>query len=286
MVWQELSVTVPPEYVEPISYLFGKYGHGFSAEHQVDGSLKLRTYLTAGSRRRRAHIEVGVNLVRSIEPSAILQVQDLEDTQWEEAWKSHFNLLRLGQRLVVKPSWIEYEPVEGDLVIELDPGMAFGTGYHPTTRMCMEALEELVQPGMKLLDLGSGSGILTILALRLGAGSAVAVDIDPLAVRTARKNLKAAKLLPQVALVKGSIPHQAAGESEFDLAVANISARILEDRSNALFSVLKPGGRLVASGVIQSQAEQVTEAFLSAGFTLQQSMAHDDWTALVLSKPG
>ena len=286
MVWQELSVTVPPEYVEPISYLFGKYGHGFSAEHQVDGNLKLRTYLTTASKRRRAHIEVGVNLVRSIEPSAVLQVQDLEDTQWEEAWKSHFNLLRLGKRLVVKPSWIEYEPVEGDLVIELDPGMAFGTGYHPTTRMCMEALEELVEPGMKLLDLGSGSGILTILALRLGAGSAVAVDIDPLAVRTARKNLKAAKLLPQVALVKGSIPHQAAGEAEFDLAVANISARILIDRTKALSSVLKPGGRLVASGIIQSQAEEVAEAFLAAGLALQSSKTHDDWTALVLSKPG
>ncbi len=285
MVWQELSVTVPPEYVEPISYLFGKYGHGFSAEHQVDGSLKLRTYLTAGSKRRRAHIEVGVNLVRSIEPSAILQVQDLEDTQWEEAWKSHFTLLRLGKRLVVKPSWIEYEPAEGDLVIELDPGMAFGTGYHPTTRMCMEALEELVQPGMKLLDLGSGSGILTILALRLGAGSAVAVDIDPLAVRTARKNLKAAKLLPHVALVKGSVPHQAAGEAEFDLAVANISARILTDRSSALSSVLKPGGRLVASGIIQSQSDEVTEAFLAAGLVLRSSMTQDDWTALVLSKP-
>ena len=285
MVWQELSVTVPPEYVEPISYLFGKYGHGFSAEHQIDGNLKLRTYLTSASKRRRAHIEVGVNLVRSIEPSAVLQVQDLEDTQWEEAWKSHFTLLRLGKRLVVKPSWIEYEPLDGDLVIELDPGMAFGTGYHPTTRMCMEALEELVKPGVKLLDLGAGSGILTILALRLGAGSAVAVDIDPLAVRTARRNLRAAKLLPQVALVKGSIPHQAVGEAEFDLAVANISARVLTERSDALFSALKPGGALVASGIIQSQSDGVVEAFLAAGLTLQSSMVQDDWTAMVLSKP-
>ena len=286
MIWQELSVTVPPEYVEPISYLFGKYGHGFSVERQDDGYLKLRTYLVNTSKRRRAHIEVGVNLVRSIEPTAVLQVQDLEDTQWEEAWKSHFTLLRLGKRLVVKPSWIDYEPLDDDLVIELDPGMAFGTGYHPTTRMCMESLEALVQPGVKLLDLGSGSGILTILALRLGAGSAVAVDIDPLAVRTARRNFKAAKLLSKVTLLKGSIPHQIAGEDAFDLAVANISARVLTERSNALFSALKPGGTLVASGVVQSQAEQVEEAFLTTGFTLRSSMTDEDWTALVLAKPG
>ncbi len=286
MIWQELSVTVPPEYVEPISYLFGKYGHGFSVERQDDGYLKLRTYLVNTSKRRRAHIEVGVNLVRSIEPTAVLQVQDLDDIQWEEAWKSHFTLLRLGKRLVVKPWWIDYEPLDDDLVIELDPGMAFGTGYHPTTRMCMESLEALVQPGVKLLDLGSGSGILTILALRLGAGSAVAVDIDPLAVRTARRNFKAAKLLSKVTLLKGSIPHQIAGVDAFDLAVANISARVLTERSNALFSALKPGGTLVASGVVQSQAEQVEEAFLTAGFTLRSSMTDEDWTALVLAKPG
>ena len=137
-------------------------------ERVEDDLVLVRTYLTNTSKQRMARIGVGVNLVRAIQPMGELEVKRLDDADWESAWKSHFTLLKIGNKLVIKPSWIDYRAEQDEVVIELDPGMAFGTGYHPTTRMCLEALEELVQPGMDVLDLGTGSGILAIAAARTG----------------------------------------------------------------------------------------------------------------------
>ena len=160
LIWQEISIQVPDEYVEPVSYLFSRYGHGLAMEPVGQGQVILRTYLTTTSRQRLAHIEVGVNLINVLEPVGELTLTPLEEgADWETAWKSHFTVLEVGSRLLVKPSWIEHTASSEQVVIELDPGMAFGTGYHPTTYGCMEALERLVKPGMAVLDLGSGSGL-------------------------------------------------------------------------------------------------------------------------------
>ena len=171
LAWQELSITVPHEFVEPISYLFGRYGKGVSTELAADGQVLLRTYITTGSRQRMARIDVGVRLVRSIEPIGELIVRELpEDEDWMNSWKSHFEILRIGQRLVIKPTWLDLDSDIGpdDIIIELDPGIAFGTGYHPTTSTCLEAMEKHISPGMTVLDLGSGSGILTIAGINWG----------------------------------------------------------------------------------------------------------------------
>ena len=145
-MWQEVSISVPFEYVEPISYLFDKYGEGLTMEDDGPDLIKLRTYLPSGARERFAHIEVGVNLARILQPLGELKVTDLNEDDWRNAWKTHFTLLKIGERLVIKPSWIDYQPADGELLIELDPGLAFGTGYHPTTATCLEALEQLVRP--------------------------------------------------------------------------------------------------------------------------------------------
>ena len=156
MTWHEISITVPFEYVEPISYLFDRYGHGMSMEVLGPNEVLLRTYLPSTSRQRLAHIEVGVNLASTLQPLGELQLNPLDDDEdWQNAWKSHFNLLKLGRHLVIKPSWIEYQPDPEDRVIDLDPGLAFGTGYHPTTFTCLEVLERLVHPGAAVLDLGT-----------------------------------------------------------------------------------------------------------------------------------
>ena len=126
-----------------------------------------------------------------MQPLGDLKIEPLDDDEdWQNAWKSHFNLLKLGKRLVIKPSWIEYQPAPNDLVIDLDPGLAFGTGYHPTTYGCLEALEQLVHTGAEVLDLGTGSGILTIAAVKLGAATVLSLDTDPIAVRAATKNFR------------------------------------------------------------------------------------------------
>ena len=134
------------------------------------GRVLMRTYLTSTSRQRRAHIEVGVKLIGALKPVSELQVKVLEDVDWQEAWKEHFTILRVGRNLVIRPPWLEFKPKPKDRVIEMDPGLAFGTGHHPTTFMCLEALEDFVSPGSTLLDLGVGSGVLSIAAALLGPG--------------------------------------------------------------------------------------------------------------------
>jgi ribosomal protein L11 methyltransferase len=282
MQWQEISIEVPYEYVEPISYLFDRYGHGLSMETIGRDQVLLRTYLPSTSRQRLAHIEVGVNLTSILQPLGELKVVALDqDEDWENAWKSHFTLLKLGQHLVIKPSWIDYQPESGDIVIELDPGLAFGTGYHPTTYTCLEALEHLIRPGMKVLDLGTGSGILTIAAVKLGAAQVVALDIDSIAVRAARQNMRRLGIQDRITLAQGTVPHPNAGAGSCELALANISARAIRERAAHLLPVLKPEGALIASGIISEQQRETEEALREAGFTSIEEWPKEDWVTLV-----
>ena len=280
-MWQEVSISVPFEYVEPISYLFDRYGYGLSMEDDGPEHIKLRTYLPSDARQRFSHIEVGVKLASILEPLGELTVTPLDnDADWQNAWKEHFTLLRIGRRLVVKPSWIEYEAAEGDVLVELDPGLAFGTGYHPTTYSCLEIMEESVAPGMEILDLGCGSGILTIAAVKLGAGRVVALDIDPQAVKASRQNFRRTKIKGQVQLDQGSLPNRLAPAGAFDMVLANISARGIRERAPDILPTLKPEGMLVASGIIEEQYPETEQALLAAGYRDIKVWPREDWVTL------
>ena len=284
MVWQELSITVPHEYVEPISYLFDRYGKGVSTELAGEGKVLLRTYLTTGSRQRMARIDVGVRLVGAIEPIGDLEIRELpEDEDWMESWKSNFEILRIGKRLVIKPTWLEldFTASPDDIVIEIDPGIAFGTGYHPTTDTCLQAMEQHIAPGMTVLDLGTGSGILTIAAIKLGAGLVTALDIDSQAVTAARRNFKRLGINKQVRLGQGSVPHPTAPAGDFDLAVANISARGVADRCPFILTALKPGALFIASGLLNTQKEEVAAVVEPLGFSLISEWPQEEWTTLL-----
>ena len=284
MIWQEISIRAPHEYVEPISYLFSRYGHGLAMEPDGPDHIILRTYLTTTSRQRRARIEVGIKLVSILEDMGELTFTSLEGgDDWENAWKSHFTLLEVGKRLVIKPSWIDHEANPNQLVIELDPGMAFGTGYHPTTHCCLEALEHLVEPGMAVLDLGTGSGILSITAVRLGAERVVALDIDPQAIRAARQNFRRSRIQSQVTLAQGSLPNPLAKPSEFDMVLANISQRAICERAPFLVPALKQGGVFIASGFLQTQASDVVQTLEELGMKLIEEWPREDWVTLVFN---
>ena len=286
MVWQELSISVPHEYVEPISYLFGRYGKGLSTEVAGEGRVLLRTYMTSSSRQRLARIEVGVRLVNAVEPIGSLLVRDLpDDEDWQNSWKSHFKILRIGEHLVIKPTWLELDPGPDDIVIELDPGIAFGTGYHPTTDTCLQAMEQHITPGMTVLDLGTGSGILTIAAIKLGAELVTALDIDTMAVTAARRNFRRCRISKQVRLGKGSVPHPTAGAGQFDLAVANISARGVADRCPFILTALKPGALFIASGLLDAQKDEVASVAEPLGFTLESEWPQEEWTTLLYRAP-
>ena len=285
MAWQELSITVPHEYVEPISYLFSRYGRGVTMETADAGRIMLRTYLPVDSRQRLAHIDVGIKLVSAVEPLGQLQIREVVDEDWQNSWKSHFDLLKVGHRLVIKPTWIDYEASAGEVVIEIDPGMAFGTGYHPTTYTCLEAIEELTAFQSSVLDLGTGSGILAIAAVRLGAEHVVAMDIDSQAIKAARQNLRRTRTSKQVTLVQGSLPHATAPAGKFDMAVANISARAICDRAPFIVPALRPGGVLVASGMMRDQSPQVIDSLTELGCSLSQEWSKEEWVTLAFQLP-
>lgn len=298
MDWLELSVQASPELVEPLVELFQRYGRrqvvveeagGFNPDEgelpPVGGPVVVRAYVPQDRRSadRVARIHAGVQLMGLIKPLSPLEVRTVSPWEWEEAWKAHFRPLRIGARLVVVPTWHEHEAGEGDIVLTLDPGLAFGTGHHPTTRMCLEQLDRRVEPGMRVLDLGTGSGLLAQAALLLGAEWALALDTEADAVRASRRNLKAAGLSRRVRIVRGTLPHpQATG---LDLAVANISAKVLVELAEEIAETLRPGGTLIASGVLEERGEEVREAMAAAGFKELETQQTEDWLALCFSRP-
>ena len=209
------------------------------------------------------------------------RVVDEED--WAESWKEHFHVERFGERIVVVPSWRRYEPRPRDVVITLDPGMAFGTGQHETTRMCLEALERAVRPGTRVLDVGCGSGILSIAAAKLGAREVLAVDVDANCVRITDENARANGVEGIVRVREGSAgdawPFATPSEG-FDVVVANIIARVIIELAPALVSALAPAGQLIASGIIGEREAETVTALGAAGARIDVVRAMGEWRCI------
>lgn len=208
---------------------------------------------------------------------------EVRDEDWVNSWRAYYKPFKVGKRLVVKPSWENYVAGAGEIVIDMDPGMAFGCGTHETTTMCLELLEDLVRGGEEVYDVGTGSGILAIAAALLGARRVTAVDIDELAVRTAGENAKRNGVADRVVVVRGDLLDNLAG-SGADLVVANIVAGVIIRLAPAAAGALKPGGRLIASGIIGERAVEVQTALSGAGFELERELVKGEWVALVSRK--
>jgi ribosomal protein L11 methyltransferase len=207
-------------------------------------------------------------------------VRTLAEQDWAEAWKKHYSILHLGKHIVIKPSWLDYIPQPEDMVIELDPGMAFGTGLHPSTRLCLVALEKIVTPGIRVLDVGAGSGILSIACAKLGAREVLALDIDPVAVETALKNVAFNHVESNVQVKKDSIDPER-DRNLYDLVCINILAEVIADLTPALASALHSGGQVIASGILDYKAEDVVQAFATAGIVVLEQSHEDDWVAII-----
>jgi ribosomal protein L11 methyltransferase len=296
--WVEITAEADPEAVEAVSEIFARhaYGGGVAIEEPFrqddDGDnftidagrpVVVRAYLPADERapdtvRRLEEALWHLSQMRYVGP---LHVAERLEEDWANAWKEHYDVHCLGRHLVIRPSWRPYTPRPGDVVIDLDPGMAFGTGLHPSTQLTLVALEEEVRPGMRVLDLGAGSGILTIAALKLGAAHVVALDVDDVAVSAARGNFARNGLDGAVTLGLGSLGTDAARElGTFDLIAANIIARVIIDLAPEFYRHLASGGRLLASGIILDRLPDVLAALTRAGLTITGQDTAGDWVGV------
>jgi len=284
--WLEVSVTVENEVAESAAEVLSRYAHrGIVIEAGPDGwnagPVVVRAYLPADDQLQanKRRIEEALWHLGQIQPIPAPTFRSVAEEDWAEAWKEQLDVLRIGQHIVIRPSWRDYSPRPGDVVIQLDPGMAFGTGLHPTTQMCLVALEEALPPGTEVLDLGTGSGILAIAAARLGAGRVVAVDNDPVAAKTARENVIANEVQEAVSVICGSLEDVS---GSYDLVVVNILAGVIVEMvQEGLAKRVCSGGVLIVAGILADQEREVVTALEQGGLVLVERRQTDDWVCLV-----
>ena len=301
MSWLELSVEADLEAVEAVSEILSRAAPGGTSVEPgfelVDEGLGaridpgrpaiVRAYVPANdpaaadAAAAHAARDLGHLQAFGLRPIGPLQTRVVAEADWAEAWKAHFPVMRVGRRLVIRPSWRRHKAIGADLVLALDPGMAFGTGLHSTTRLCLAGLEALADAGAldvdRALDVGCGSGILSIAAARLGVRTVTAIDIDPIAVdatiANARRNRLSGRIRPRL----GSLP---SGDGPYDLLVGNLIASVLVTLAGDLAAELTRSGRWLVSGIFADREAAVREAFATAGLAISDRWADEEWVAL------
>lgn len=209
-----------------------------------------------------------------------ITTEQVAEEDWANNWKQYYKPLRVGEHVLIKPTWEEAEVLEGDVVVELDPGMAFGTGSHASTAMCLEYLEKIIRPGDRVLDIGTGSGILGIAALKLGASHVDAVDIDPMAVKIAGENARQNGFDETAfTVMEGDLADRIAGA--YDVVIANIVADIIVGLTKTVGRYIKADGWFITSGIIDFKASRVKEAFDEAKLSIIEEKKKDDWNAFL-----
>ncbi|MGX1900998.1 50S ribosomal protein L11 methyltransferase [Thermolongibacillus altinsuensis] len=212
-----------------------------------------------------------------------ITISEVNEEEWATAWKKYYNPVKVSEKFTIVPTWETYEPVSSDeLIIELDPGMAFGTGTHPTTVMCIQALEKTVKKGDTVIDVGTGSGILSIAAAMLGAKEVRALDLDPIAVDSAKLNVKLNKVQHIVTVSQNNLLDRIEGSA--DIIVANILAEIILRFVDDAYRLLNSGGLFITSGIIQTKKQEVKEGLIRAGFTIEETLTMEDWVAFIARK--
>lgn len=309
MKWSEISIHTTNEAVEPISNILHEAGasgvviedpfeltkeredqfgeiYQLNPDDYPDEGVIVKAYLPVNSFLGETvdaikesinnliiyDIDLGLNQVT---------ISEVNEEEWATAWKKYYNPVKISERFTIVPTWEIYEPVSSDeLIIELDPGMAFGTGTHPTTVMCIQALERTVLPGDRVIDVGTGSGVLSIAAAMLGAEDVRAYDLDEVAVTQAKLNIKLNKVSGNVQVSQNNLL-DGVEEQSADVVVANILAEVILRFTETAARVIKPGGLFITSGIIQPKKDQVKAALLASGFEISETVLMEDWVAFI-----
>jgi len=288
--WLEVSVMVDAETAEAVAEVLSRYAyeHGVAIESGPEanalGPVTVRAYLPMDAEvyANRRRVQEALWHLGQIAHIPEPEFRPIVEVDWSEAWKKHMPVLHIGGRIVIRPSWLEYAPKPEEVVIQLDPGMAFGTGLHPTTQLCLHALERYLVPDAHILDMGTGTGILSIAAAKLGARHILAVDNDPVAIRTARENVAENQVSQIITLREGDLE---AAPEEYDLVLINILAQvILGMLDKELVTRVRTGGLLIAAGLLEEQEADVLSAFSRGGLVLEDRQQIKDWVGLVVRR--
>ena len=309
MDWLELEICISQEIADAVAQLFEDFGSGGVVVEdprdlnyyinsglwdctdlkmqEENGKLTVRAYfpLDTNLDNKVLWISESLHLIKSRMDSAFLgelKCKKVNEENWSNAWKKYFHPTRIGKNIVIKPSWEEYEKKENDLIIEIDPGMAFGTGTHHTTTLCAETLEDVIKPEHKVFDVGTGSGILALICAKLGANEITAIDLDPVAVKVAIENVEKNNLSDKISVLEGDLLSLV--DETADIIVANIIADVICVLLPDAMKKLKSGGIFIASGIIADRKDDVINVAKKTGFIIGDIKTKKDWVAITMYK--
>ncbi|MEI2665516.1 50S ribosomal protein L11 methyltransferase [Rossellomorea sp. LJF3] len=312
MKWSEISILTTNEAIEPISNIlhesgasgvviedpaelvkeredmFGEIYQLNPDDYPTDGVM-VKAYLPVNSFLGETVDEIKQGITNLVTYDIDIgenkvEISEVNEEEWATAWKKYYHPVKISDKFTIVPTWEDYTPVHSDeLIIELDPGMAFGTGTHPTTVMCIQALERIVKEHDSVIDVGTGSGVLSIASALLAADQVRAYDLDEVAVRSARLNVKLNKVQETVSVDANNLLNGVTGQA--DVIVANILAEIILRFTEDAYELVKPGGYFITSGIIQPKKQEVRDSLEAAGFQIEEIMVMEDWVAIIAIKP-
>ena len=312
MKWTELSILTTHEAVDAVSNILHEAGasgvviedskeltkeridqfgeiYALNPDDFPKNGVVVKAYLSATSFLAETVEEIKAAITNLINYNInigenLLSISEVNEEDWATAWKKYYHPVKISERFTIVPTWEDYTPVSTDeLIIELDPGMAFGTGTHPTTVMCLQALEKVVKQGDSVVDVGTGSGVLSVGAALLGASQVHALDLDLVAVNAAKENVELNKVDHVVEVFHGNLLDTV--KEPADVVVANILAEIIMTFTDDAFSIVKPGGYFVTSGIIGAKKEDVKNALITSGFDIEEVLMMEDWVAIIAKRP-
>ncbi len=301
--WTQIRVTVPLEKLDSLTAIMSMVSNNLQIEDYSDIDLKtcygdLIDESILNADKTIASVSVYIPAERSLSEcvsflrerfeatglaDAKLETVGVNEEDWANSWKAYYKPIKIGERLVIVPAWEKYTPAEGELIVRMDPGMAFGTGTHETTRLVIKLLESYTKTGCRMLDVGTGSGILAICASKLGAGECRAYDIDPMAVRVANENIKDSGLTNITCEVSDLLRH-VDRSSKYDLICANIVADIIIRMTPDVGELMHENTVLLASGIILERSDDVVECFEKNGFRIVERLVDNGWCGLAVMK--
>ncbi|MUV39588.1 Ribosomal protein L11 methyltransferase [Lentibacillus sp. JNUCC-1] len=309
MKWNEVAVNTNREAVEAVSHTFHEIGaSGVSIEDPLDmikdrdslfgeiyelnpgdypeKGVNVKAYFPEDFDLKTATQQLNTSL-QNLKAffdigNGSITIKEMDETDWATAWKAYYKPVKVSDKIVIVPTWETYIPEEGEIILELDPGMAFGTGTHPTTQLCIRMLESYVEQGQKVIDVGCGSGVLSIASVLLGAGSVHALDLDDVAVSSTRNNLDLNGFLDHVRVEQGNLlekTHLCA-----DIIVSNILAEVIVQFTDDAWDKLETDGLFIVSGIIMEKKAMVIDALTVAGFVIKEVAEMEDWVSICAQK--